>query len=68
MVVSGVFIGGLIGSAVYVLFTYYAGAKMALAVNGAKEIQKRDNPRLYRYGRKSLDCQWHADAKGLHHG
>lgn len=32
----------------YALFSYFAGAKMALAVNGAKEIQKKDNPRLWR--------------------
>ncbi len=38
----------LIGSLIYVLFSYFAGAKMALAVNGAKEIQKQDNPRLWR--------------------
>lgn len=38
----------LIGGLIYALITYYAGSKMALAVNGAKEIQKRDNPRLYR--------------------
>lgn len=43
-----VFYGGLIGAALYVLITYYSGAKMALALNGAKEIQKRDNPRVYR--------------------
>lgn len=38
----------LIGAAIYALFTYFAGSKMAVAVNGAREIQKRDNPRLYR--------------------
>jgi len=38
----------LIGAAIYVLITYYSGSKMALAMNGAREIQKRDNPRLYR--------------------
>jgi heat shock protein HtpX len=38
----------LIGAAIYALITYYSGTKMALAVNGAKEIQKRDNPRYYR--------------------
>lgn len=38
----------LIGAAVYVLITYYSGSKMALAINGAKEIEKRDNPRLWR--------------------
>lgn len=42
------FIGVLIGSVVYALITYYAGSKMALAVNGAREIQKSDNPRLWR--------------------
>ena len=32
----------------YAVFSYFAGAKMALAVNGAKQIQKKDNPRLWR--------------------
>jgi heat shock protein HtpX len=41
-------IGVIIGSIVYALFTYFAGSRMALAVNGAREIQKSDNPRLYR--------------------
>jgi heat shock protein HtpX len=45
---TGVFYGGLVGAAIYVVFTYYSGAKMALAVNGAKEIQKTDDPRLWR--------------------
>lgn len=40
--------GFFIGSIIYALITYYAGAKIATAVNGAKEIQKRDNPRLFR--------------------
>jgi heat shock protein HtpX len=35
-------------SLVYALFSYFAGAKMALAVNGAKEISKKDNIRLWR--------------------
>lgn len=38
----------LAGSLIYALITYYSGSKMALAVNGAQEIQKRDNPRYYR--------------------
>ena len=42
------FYGVLIGSLVYALITYFAGARMALAVNGAQEIQKKDNPRLWR--------------------
>ena len=45
---SGVFYGGLIGSTIYVIVAYYSGSKMALAMNRAKEIQKKDNPRLYR--------------------
>src|SRR3989344_7064490 len=32
----------------YALFSYYGGAKMALAINRAKEIQKKDDPRLWR--------------------
>jgi heat shock protein HtpX len=35
-------------SLVYSLFSYFAGAKLALAVNGAKEITKQDDPRLWR--------------------
>lgn len=38
----------LIGALVYALISYYSGSKMALAVNGAKEIKKSDNPRLWR--------------------
>ena len=45
---TGVFYGGLIGALIYVIITYYTGAKMALAVNQAHEIQKQENPRLYR--------------------
>lgn len=41
-------IGVLFGAAVYALFMYFAGGKVSLAVNGAKEIQKSDNPRLWR--------------------
>ncbi|MEX2014336.1 MAG: M48 family metalloprotease [Candidatus Saccharimonadales bacterium] len=41
-------VGFFIGSIIYALVMYYSGAKLATAVNGAKEIQKRDNPRLYR--------------------
>lgn len=32
----------------YAIFSYFAGAKMALAVNRAQEITKKDNPRLWR--------------------
>ena len=41
-------IGVLIGALIYTAISYYSGSKMALALNGAKQIQKRDNPRLYR--------------------
>jgi heat shock protein HtpX len=41
-------IGIGVGALIYALITYFAGSKMALAVNGAKEIQKSDNPRLWR--------------------
>jgi heat shock protein HtpX len=45
---TGVFYGGLIGAVIYVVITYYGGSKMALAVNRAHEINKRDNLRLWR--------------------
>lgn len=38
----------LIGALVYVVFSYYSSSRLSLAVNGAKQIEKRDNPRLYR--------------------
>ncbi len=31
----------------YMLWTYFASDKLALAVNGAKQIEKKDNPRLW---------------------
>ncbi|MCA9327626.1 M48 family metalloprotease [Candidatus Saccharibacteria bacterium] len=41
-------ISGLVFGATYALITYFAGMRLSLAVNGAKEIEKRDNPRLWR--------------------
>ena len=38
----------LVGALLYAAMSYMAGSRLALAVSGAKEIQKRDNPRLYR--------------------
>jgi len=32
----------------YSIISYFAGAKMALAINRAKQIQKKDDPRLWR--------------------
>jgi heat shock protein HtpX len=43
-----IFYGVLIGAIIYAIAMYYAGSRMALAVNGAQEIQKEDNPRLWR--------------------
>lgn len=45
---TGIFWGTLVGAGLYTLFQYFMAAKIALAMNGAHEIQKRDNPRLYR--------------------
>lgn len=36
------------GALVYTLFQYFAADKLAVAMTGAHEIKKRDNPRLYR--------------------
>ncbi len=43
-----IFIGTLIGAAAYTLFQYFAAGKQALAMAGARPIEKADNPRLYR--------------------
>lgn len=32
----------------YALISYFVSSKVALSVNGAKQIEKKDNPRLYR--------------------
>ncbi len=40
--------GALIGAGIYVLISYYSASKLALGMNGAKQIQKQDNPRLWR--------------------
>lgn len=46
--VPSITIGVFIGAMIYTLISYYSASKVALAVNGAREIKKRDNPRLYR--------------------
>lgn len=38
----------LIGALIYTLIMYFSGGKLSLAVNNAQEIQKSDNPRLWR--------------------
>lgn len=36
------------GAAIYALVQYFAASKLAVMTTGAQEIEKRDNPRLYR--------------------
>jgi heat shock protein HtpX len=38
----------LAGSGLYTWLMYYSGSRLSLAVNGAKEISKKDNPRMWR--------------------
>jgi heat shock protein HtpX len=38
----------LVIASIYALVSYFSAGKMAVAVNGAKEIAKSDNPRLWR--------------------
>lgn len=45
---TGIFWGTLVGAGIYTFIQYFLAARIALAVNGAKEIEKRDDPRLYR--------------------
>ncbi len=43
-----VLIGVVVGAIIYTVISYYAGMRMSLALNSAKEITKADNPRLWR--------------------
>lgn len=43
-----IFIGTLVGASLYALFQYFAAGSQAVALSGARQIQKADNPRLYR--------------------
>jgi|LSQX01.3.fsa_nt_gb heat shock protein HtpX len=36
------------GAFIYALFQYFMASKLAVMATGAKEIQKKDNPRMYR--------------------
>jgi len=38
----------LIGALIYALIQYFAAGSLAVAMTGAEQIEKRDNPRLYR--------------------
>ena len=37
----------VVAAIVYAVIQYYASASVAMAMTGAKEITKKDNPRLY---------------------
>jgi heat shock protein HtpX len=43
----GVFYAVVIGAGVYTVFQYFLAGRQALAITGAQEIQRADNPRLY---------------------
>ncbi len=43
-----ILVGVLIGGLIYSVIGYYSGMRLSLAVNGAREIKKKDNPRLWR--------------------
>lgn len=52
---GGLYAGGksfapyaILAALLYVAISYFAGAKATLALNSAKQIEKKDNPRLYR--------------------
>ncbi len=41
-------IATVIGVSIYVVIQYFAGSSQALSMSGARQIEKADNPRLYR--------------------
>ncbi len=43
-----VLIGVVVGALIYSLISYFMGMRLSLAVNGAREITKKDNPRLWK--------------------
>lgn len=43
-----ILIGVVVGGLVYALISYYSSARLAVAMNGAVQIEKKDSPRLYR--------------------
>lgn len=43
-----IFIGTIVGSLIYVVIQYYAAGRQAVALSGARQITKADDPRLYR--------------------
>lgn len=52
---AGLYLGGrsiapyaIGGALIYTLISYFSASRLAVAMNGAKEVQKRQEPRLYR--------------------
>lgn len=45
---SSIFYWVFFATLIYTLIQYFAASKLAVAMTGAKEISKKDNPRLYR--------------------
>lgn len=45
---TSIFYITLVVAAVYALIQYFAASRLAVAMTGAQQIEKRDNPRLYR--------------------
>jgi heat shock protein HtpX len=43
-----ILIGVAVGALIYTFISYYMGMRLSLAVNGAHQIQKKDNPRLWK--------------------
>lgn len=53
--IAGSYLGGksfapyaIAAALLYVVISYYAGSKMALALNGAHQVTKKEEPKLYR--------------------
>ncbi len=45
---TGIFWGAMIGGGIYALVQYFLADRIALAVNGAQAVEKKDFPELYR--------------------
>ncbi|WP_403020641.1 M48 family metallopeptidase [Salinibacterium sp. GXW1014] len=43
-----IFTGTIVGALIYVVIQYFASGRQAVALSGARPIEKRDDPRLYR--------------------
>ena len=45
---SSITVWVLVGAAIYAFIQYFAASSIALSMTGAKQIEKKDNPRLFR--------------------